>query len=222
MFILKLQTLMLRNRPVLLKRRGSHTAFTDQQTFTTMKPLQPNKNKIIQNACLRELVDAVFVFLYIISTHTLLCMYQYRRQKKCAQLFSGTTSLLLFLKKYPIRLYYQAFSMRRSVQKIMQKTVRRVGANVGDVTTFSCKFSLLLPNFLSMEVFSSSKLMYCADTTIFYSLKRRQFIKNLSPHASCANTLCWVDFSPFILPLSFSAATSTQQQSDDIFTCSSW
>ena len=58
--------------------------------------------------------------------------------------------------------------MRRSVQKIMQKTVRRVGANVGDVTTFSCKFSLLLPNFLSMEVFSSSKLMYCADTTIFY------------------------------------------------------
>ena len=58
--------------------------------------------------------------------------------------------------------------MRRSVQKIMQKTVRRVGANVGDVTTFSCKFSLLLPNFLSMEVFSSSKLMYFADTTIFY------------------------------------------------------
>ena len=168
MFILKLQTLMLRNRPVLLKRRGSHTAFTDQQTFTTMKPLQPNKNKIIQNACLRELVDAVFVFLYIVSTHTLVCMYQYRRQKNVRSFFSGTTSLLLFLKKYPIRLYYQAFSMRRSVQKIMQKTVRRVGANVGDVTTFSCKFSLLLPNFLSMEVFSSSKLMYCADTTIFY------------------------------------------------------
>ena len=167
MFILKLQTLMLRNRPVLLKRRGSHTAFTDQQTFTTMKPLQPNKNKIIQNACLRELVDAVFVFLYNVFTHTLVRMYQYRRHKKMC-FFSGTTSLLLFLKKYPIRLYYQAFSMRRSVQKIMQKTVRRVGANVGDVTTFSCKFSLLLPNFLSMEVFSSSKLMYCADTTIFY------------------------------------------------------
>ena len=172
MFILKLQTLMLRNRPVLLKRRGSHTAFTDQQTFTTMKPLQPNKNKIIQNACLRELVDAVFVFLYIVSTHTLVRMYQYRRHKKMC-FFSGTTSLLLFLKKYPIRLYYQAFSMRRSVQKIMQKTVRRVGANVGDVTTFSCKFSLLLPNFLSMEVFSSSKLMYCADTTIFLRIFSR-------------------------------------------------
>ena len=82
MFILKLQTLMLRNRPVLLKRRGSHTAFTDQQTFTTMKPLQPNKNKIIQNACLRELVDAVFVFLYIVSTNALVRMYQYRRHKK--------------------------------------------------------------------------------------------------------------------------------------------
>lgn len=170
MFILKLQTLMLRNRPVLLKRRGSPTAFTDQQTFTTMKPLQPNKNKIIQNACLCELVDAVFVFLYIVSTHTVVCMYQYRRHKKmCAAFFSGTTSLLLlFLKKYPIRLYYQAFSMRRSVQKIMQKTVRRVGANVGDVTTFSCKFSLLLPNFLSVEVFSSCSLINCADTTIFY------------------------------------------------------
>ena len=101
MFILKLQTLMLRNRPVLLKRRGSHTAFTDQQTFTTMKPLQPNKNKIIQNACLRELVDAVFVFLYIVPTHTLVCMYQYRRQKNVRSFFSSTTSLLLFLKKVP-------------------------------------------------------------------------------------------------------------------------
>ena len=101
MFILKLQTLMLRNRPVLLKRRGSHTAFTDQQTFTTMKPLQPNKNKIIQNACLRELVDAVFVFLYIVPTHTLVCMYQYRRQKKCAQLFFQHHFTSPFPKKVP-------------------------------------------------------------------------------------------------------------------------
>ena len=168
MFILKLQTLMLRNRPVLLKRRGSHTAFTDQQTFTTMKPLQPNKNKIIQNACLRELVDAVFVFLYIVSPHTVVCMYQYLRQKTVQLFFQHHFTSSPFPKKYPIRLYYQAFSMRRSVQKIMQKTVRRVGANVGDVTTFSGKCSLLLPNFLSLEVFSSFKLIYCADTTIFY------------------------------------------------------
>ena len=126
MFILKLQSLMLQNRPpVLLKIE------TNQQTFTTMKPLQPNKNKIIQNACLRELVDAVFVFLYIASG-LLLPIRQFvcTNIGMCVQPFFPAP-LLLFLKKYPIRLYYQAFSMRRSVQKIMQKTVRRrVGANV--------------------------------------------------------------------------------------------